>query len=1245
VSARLPRRIKGLFSRLNKTLLLSVVVLIAGSFFIAKVTFAQSTTSNNYTTYTNLFDGSGSGIQAAAGSDLLQDTATQNIDGFSINVTLAFNNTTTDNSQNDYYENKWNHVQDDQGVTIGPYENDTFLVRVCDSLDATNCWLNTIPYDNSGNLSEQSTGEVLITPFNKGGGETFTSNDWRNPIQLTNFPILKQTTFTQTSTDAGDSEQNGVQYIYTRNTANGKDEGTVSPLSSAGVKFPTPSSAQITLWYCAARDSGNSGEPDGSQAYQTVGSNNDTIATFGTLCNRASYFLIGQPITISIPSTAQAAAAQVNTQQTTSTGGSSNNLPECGFGTLTGGGTINGCVAHVAYGVYYLAAWIAGLFGELFDFFIGYSLSDASYRYPFAVTGWKLVRDISNVFFIIILIWTGFSAVFGISKFSMKSVVPNLIVNALLINFSLFATRLVIDVSNVTARVFYSQMVTCQAVNKNPDGTCNPANAERVGGYWALSEAIVGAFNPQQIFQASILQPSAVTATHSGKGGSQFNAQNVGSIDASKLSAVDYANYFTVICLVAAAIMVFVAIMFFKVAFLFMGRVAGLYICMIFSPFAFLTREMPMFGNIQKLTWKSWASELTSYALLAPVFVFFLYIIYVLVTSNFAKQIGTTVLNSSNASAFQIIMSIAIPMAIIYFLIEAARKQAENLSGDIGKSVQEWGEKITGFATGAAVGIATGGAAFAGRNIAGRAMKKYGEGGKDEQGNTRAMRWAMNAPNSRYARWRSNLQSKSQTGSWDVRNVGLGGDRTVGGTLNKGLQTYLGKNLSYAGSDFIGLSKDQGKGGIIAIDKKRTEKRQKKNDEKINFDHFDHLSKDEAKTVWENYKKQSIEKKAEAAGKAEGNANWEKHIEKEAPVAAEVAAIKTLQDEETNLKTEQTRLKEEGAALEEQKKAGNFTTEREAAAVNYKIFENKAKQVDVETKLTDTQTKLTAKNNSLQTLKDDTVANIKKNKSEKNSAAYAEAAKEGAEKGRKDAIKEFDAYGDIKDGKGLTVAMRSEYAKDLMNNSFWRKDGKPRNYLQTAFGSLGGVMGGGAAGTAGLLATGSMVASSILGALGIIGTPVAGAVIGHNTTTDFVSGFADMVGGIHNKAAQASINAAIKTGGKGSELGKLEEKIKIYDNQILAEAERHVKDVQGMAVKFKAIDDMNEEQINTTINGAIATAKVQKRKLQENKVFANEADEVKNEMQIAALESKIYDFQKIKKNREDVMEKMGKITK
>lgn len=497
---------------------------------------------------------------------------------------------------------------------------------------------------------------------------------------------------------------------------------------------------QADLWYCAAEEGGLgslAGDKTKLEQLITGTPGTDQLRIFGTLCdkNHLAYIRLAG-FRFTVPATAediaalntenQEADASSNTQERS---GTDSVLPTCAWFGL-GSGSFVGCIAKLVYYLIFQPVnWITGLFGSLFDFFLGYSISDEAYRMGFAVEGWKLIRDISNIFFIIILVWTGFAAVFDIGNISMKKVVPTLIINALIINFSLFATRLVIDISNVVTRVFYNNMQV-----RDKEG-----NNIETAGYKSISTLIVSSFNPQNIFQTDKIQrgvngadeycsdnDTACLEAAKNQGGSfsssrNANDQSFRAASTGGRGSTEYAGFFIIVTLLATMILLAVAKMFWKVSFFFLGRTIGLYTTMIFAPFAFLTRGgVPLVGNISQLKWSSWVEDLTKYALLGPIFILFLYVIVLFAGSDFA-------LNISGRTFFETVLGIAIPMLIVYFLMKQAVGIAEEYSGKIGTMVQSTVEKGAGFVGGAALGIASAGTAVAGRNILGRLGQRIGQ--------------------------------------------------------------------------------------------------------------------------------------------------------------------------------------------------------------------------------------------------------------------------------------------------------------------------------------------------------------------------------------------------------------------------------------------------------------------------------------------------------------------------------------
>ncbi len=74
----------------------------------------------------------------------------------------------------------------------------------------------------------------------------------------------------------------------------------------------------------------------------------------------------------------------------------------------------------------------------------------------FVVEGWTVIRDFSNMFFILILVVIGIATALRIKQYEVKKTLPKLIGVALLINFSPVICGVVIDAANILTNFFLS---------------------------------------------------------------------------------------------------------------------------------------------------------------------------------------------------------------------------------------------------------------------------------------------------------------------------------------------------------------------------------------------------------------------------------------------------------------------------------------------------------------------------------------------------------------------------------------------------------------------------------------------------------------------------------------------------------------------------------------------------------------------------------------------------------------------
>ncbi len=329
---------------------------------------------------------------------------------------------------------------------------------------------------------------------------------------------------------------------------------------------------------------------------------------------------------------------------------------------------LGGCIIQILYTLWTGTAAIARFAGHFLDFFIYYSTNNASYDNQFVTSAWAGVRDVANIFFIIALIYIAIKTILGLNVSDNKKLISMIIMMALFINFSLFATKVVIDTTNILAKVFYN--------NITPMGSSGEPLGSESNGEKSISVGLVD----------------------------KFNFTNL--ISNETYRKVDSTGTFIFLLILLIFTTLYLAYVFLSVALLFMARVVSLWIGMILSPFAFASFA---FGfKIEGLGHQDWWNDFSKNAIMAPIFVFLLYIIVM-----FAGFLGEVVkINPSNTTLMERLMTTMIPFLILMGLLHKSKEITKKYAGEMGKMVQSIGAAIGGLALGGAA--LTGGAVLKG---------------------------------------------------------------------------------------------------------------------------------------------------------------------------------------------------------------------------------------------------------------------------------------------------------------------------------------------------------------------------------------------------------------------------------------------------------------------------------------------------------------------------------------------------
>jgi len=261
---------------------------------------------------------------------------------------------------------------------------------------------------------------------------------------------------------------------------------------------------------------------------------------------------------------------------------------------------------------------------------------------------WRFVRDFFNTMLIMVLLFSAFATVFQASTgYHYKKVLLNLVLMALLVNFSYPISRFIIDASNIFMYGFLNQL-----------------GGE--GSFWSIVE----------------------------KSGILNITTNGGSANAS------------IYYLISAVIFTFMfAITMLTIAVLLVIRTVALTIFIIFSPIAFLGSTQP--GTDLANVASSWWKEFMKYCFAGPIMIFMLVLAnkMMIAISTASRGLGTIAqLQAKDADLSNNISAICffiLPLVILWIGIEKAQSSGIAGAGMVvgaGTKAMKWaGKNLTGY--------------------------------------------------------------------------------------------------------------------------------------------------------------------------------------------------------------------------------------------------------------------------------------------------------------------------------------------------------------------------------------------------------------------------------------------------------------------------------------------------------------------------------------------------------------------
>lgn len=428
-----------------------------------------------------------------------------------------------------------------------------------------------------------------------------------------------------------------------------------------------------------------------------------------------------------------------------------NNLPECSLTEL------GNCVLLIFSWTGQILVWLFGrivwVANELFDYSINLSVRDfGQYADMDGVAkAWRTARNLVNVSFIFVLLYVAIGTILRLDSVNGKKLLSKIIIAALLVNFSAFFTRIMIDASNVVANQFYTAAAGGEVTTfKAPD----------------ITSKLTGANSD------AFLTMKSGFGNRPGEDNGWWN--QFGSLLSSYFGQI-------VLMLVSSTVL-------FAGAFMFLARTIVLIFIIVLSPLAFL--GFAIGGELGKIA-GDWRKKLVNQLIFAPVYMLLIYL---------TIQVLSDVRGKVDPQAGPI--STLIFFAIVNGMMIAALLAAKSLGVAGAAGATKLGGSLTGYGS-KVIGRTAGG--FAGgtaRGLYGGIKQTFT--GKDASGKVasrlQGLGMALSSPASGVAVGAKAGAKAVQTGGSFIRTA-TAMTKKPGQTINEGIADITGIKIMGATRD------------------------------------------------------------------------------------------------------------------------------------------------------------------------------------------------------------------------------------------------------------------------------------------------------------------------------------------------------------------------------------------------------------------------------------------------------------
>jgi len=325
--------------------------------------------------------------------------------------------------------------------------------------------------------------------------------------------------------------------------------------------------------------------------------------------------------------------------------------------------TLEVVAPFIANFILQIASWILWAAVALFNITLNYSLNFGKFLegMPIVDVGWKIFRDVANIGFIFILLYIAISTIVQASTANTQKLLVRVVMIALVLNFSLFFTRVIIDSGNILALSVYQKMGVAGKTTTN-----DPFYDAKNGADQGISAAVIKGLGLTTIWYSKDKDPSDL-----------HGRELVKALAGNATTGINI-----LIIAVGGSIFILVTAFVFLVgAILFLIRTVTLIYLMILSPLAFAANILP---QTQK-HFSTWFSSLINQTFFPAIFLLLMLMVLQVITGRTTEMSFGQVLKG-NSDAIGTLFNFVILIGLMLGALVISQKMGAH-GGDFARNV------------------------------------------------------------------------------------------------------------------------------------------------------------------------------------------------------------------------------------------------------------------------------------------------------------------------------------------------------------------------------------------------------------------------------------------------------------------------------------------------------------------------------------------------------------------------------